>query len=50
VFNLDTRIDLNEVVPALLVDQELSSSSIPIPNCTGKLESVIQDGLANGFI
>ncbi len=47
MLDLDTGVDLNEVVPAHLVDQELSSTSIPIPNALRELDSIGEDGPPN---
>ena len=43
MLNLNTRVDLNEVVPALLVDQELSSPRVPVSNTLGQLDSIRED-------
>ena len=47
MFDLDTRIDLDEVMPAHLVDQELSSTRVPVPDTLRKLDGVGQNGLAD---
>lgn len=45
MLDLDTGIDLNEVVPSHLVNQELCGTSIPIPNTLCEFDSVSQDRL-----
>lgn len=40
VLDLDTRVDLNEVMPAHLVDQELCSSRVPVAHAPRELDRV----------
>lgn len=46
VLDLDTWVDLNEVVAVLLVDQELSCTGISVVDRLGQLDSIVQDGIA----
>ena len=47
MLDLDTGIDLNEVVPSHLVDQELGGTSVPVADTLRQLDGVAQDGLAD---
>lgn len=47
MLDLDTRVDLDEVVAAHLVNQEFSSTGVAITHALGQLDSVGQNGLAN---
>lgn len=47
MLDLDTGVDLNEVVPAHLVDQEFGSACIPVPNALRELNSITKDGPPN---
>lgn len=49
VLHLDTRVDLDEVMTALLVHQELRSTGIAIIDRSRELERVVEDGLSDGF-
>jgi hypothetical protein len=49
VFNLDTRVNFDKVVPALLIDQEFGSTGVSVIDCLCKLDSIRQDGLSNVF-
>lgn len=44
---LDTRIDLHEVVLAVLVDEELNGTSAGVLAGHGELESILQDILSD---
>lgn len=50
VLDLDTGVDLNEVVSALLVDQELGSTGVSVVNGFGQAESVVKNGLSDRFV
>ena len=43
VLDLNTWVDLNEVVSAHLVDQELSSTRISVPDALRELDSIGED-------
>ena len=43
MLDLNTGVDLDKVVPALLVDQELSSTSIPVANALRQFDRVRED-------
>ena len=45
--NLHSRVDLNEIISVLLIDQELGSACIAIVDRLGKLDGIIQDGLTH---
>ena len=47
VLDLNTRVDLDEVVPAHLVDQELGGTSIPVSDALRELDGIGEDGLAD---
>jgi hypothetical protein len=47
VLDLDTRVNLDEIVSAHLVNQEFCRSSIAISNALGQLNSIAQDCLAD---
>ena len=47
VLDLDTRVDLNEVVPAHLVDQELGGTSIPVSDALREFDGIRENGLAD---
>lgn len=49
VFDLDTRVDFDEVMPALLIDQEFRSTGISVVDGLRKLDSIRQDGLSDVF-
>lgn len=46
MFDLDTWVDLNEIVTVLLIDQEFSSTGVLIPTVARKFEGIGEDGLA----
>ena len=50
VLDLDTRVDLDEVVSALLVDQELGSTGVSVLDSSGELERVVEDGLSDRLV
>lgn len=50
MLDLDTRVDFDEVVPVLLVDQELGSAGVPVATAPGQLEGVVQDSLSDGLV
>jgi hypothetical protein len=50
VLDLDTGVDLNEVVSTLLVDQELGSTGISVVDGFGQAESVVENGLSDRFV
>jgi hypothetical protein len=47
VLDLNTGVDLDEVVAAHLVDQELGRTGIPIVHALRELDRVVQDRLAD---
>ena len=47
MLDLDTGVDLDEVVPAHLVDQELGSTGVPVADALRELDGIVQDGLTN---
>jgi hypothetical protein len=49
VLDLNSRVDLNEVVPALLIDQELCGTGISVLHSIGELDGVVQDSLTGLF-
>jgi hypothetical protein len=49
VLDLDSRVDLNEVVSTLLVDQKLGGTGVSVLDSTGELEGVVKDGLSDRF-
>ncbi len=49
VLDLNTRVDLNEVVSSHLVNQELGGTGVPIPYTLRELDSVGQDRLPDFF-
>ena len=49
VFDLNPGIDLNEIVTAHLVDQELGSTGIPVAYALRKLDSISENTLPNFF-
>jgi hypothetical protein len=50
VLNLNTGVDLDEVMSTLLVDQEFSGTGVPVSDGTCELQSVVEDGLADGLV
>lgn len=46
VLDLDSGVDLDEVVAVLLVNQELGGTSVAVVDRLGESDSVVQDGLA----
>ena len=49
VLDLNTRVDLDEVMPSHLIDQKLCSSSISVSHTLCKLDSIGEDSLADLF-
>jgi hypothetical protein len=49
VFDLNTRVDFDKVVPALLIDQELSRTGVSVVDGLRKLDGIAQDGLSDIF-
>jgi len=49
VLDLDTRVNLDKVMPSLLVDQELGRTGVSVLNGLGELDGVPQDGLTGLF-
>lgn len=47
VLDLDTRIDLNEIMPAHLVDQELCSAGVAVADALREFDGIGENGLAN---
>ena len=47
MFNLNTRVDLNEVVASHLVDQELSGTGVPVSDALCELDGIGQDSLTD---
>lgn len=47
VLDLDSGIDLDEVVSVLLVDQELSGTSVAVVDRLGELDGVVEESLAD---
>jgi hypothetical protein len=47
VFDLNTRINFNEVVPSHLIDKELRCSSIPVSDALREPDRVRQNGLTH---
>ena len=47
VLDLDARVDLDEVVPVLLVDEELGGPRVAVVDRLGQLDGVGEDGVAH---
>jgi len=47
VLDLDSRVDLDKVVPVLLVDQELGGTGVAVVDRLGKPDGIGQDGIAS---
>jgi hypothetical protein len=47
VLNLNSGVDLDEVVAVLLINQELGGTSVAVVNGFGESDSVVQDGLTS---
>ena len=47
MLDLNAGVDLDEVVPVLLVDEELGSSCVAVPNVPSDFDSVTQDSLTD---
>jgi hypothetical protein len=45
VLDLNTRVDLDEVVAVLLVDQELGGTSIAVVGSLGEFDGVVENGV-----
>lgn len=50
VLDLDTRVDLDEVVPVLLVDQELGGTGVSVSDGVSEFQGVVQDGLSDRLV
>lgn len=50
VLDLDTGVDLNEVVSAKLVDEELGRTGVTVADATSELEGIAEDSLTDGFV
>lgn len=50
VLDLDTGVDFDKVVSALLVDKEFGRTGVSVFDGGGELESVVEDGLSNRFV
>ena len=49
MLDLNSRVDLNEVVSALLIDQELCGTGVSVLHSIGELDGVVQDSLTGLF-
>ena len=49
MFDLNTRVDLDEVVPALLINQELGRTGVSVVDGFRELDGIAQDGLSDVF-
>jgi hypothetical protein len=49
MLDLNPRVDLDEVMSTLLIDQELCRSRVTVLNGVGELDGVVQDGLTSLF-
>ena len=47
MLDLDTGVDLDEVVAVLLIDEELSGTSVAVVDRLGQLDGIVQDGIAD---
>ena len=43
MFDLNTRVDLDEIMPSHLIDQELSGTRIPVADALRELDSIGED-------
>ena len=50
VLDLDTRVDLDKVVTALLVHEEFGGTCVPVLDRLGELESIGENGIADGLV
>ena len=50
MLDLDTGIDLDEIVPSFLVDEELGGTGVPVVHRGREFERIGKDGLADGLI
>lgn len=50
VLDLNTRVDLDKVVPALLVDQELGGTGVSVSDGACELERIVENGLADRLV
>jgi hypothetical protein len=50
VLDLNSRVDLDKVMSALLVDQELGSTGISVFDGSSELESVVKDSLSDRLV
>ena len=49
MLDLNTRVNFDEVMPAHLVNQELSGTGIPVSDALRELDGIRENGLANLF-
>jgi hypothetical protein len=50
VLDLNSRVDLDKVMSALLVDQEFGSTGISVFDGSSELESVVKDSLSDRLV
>jgi len=50
VLDLDSGVDLDKVMSALLVDQEFGSTGISVLDGSSKLESIVKDSLSDRLV
>lgn len=50
VLDLDTRVNFDEIVSALLIDQELGGTGVSVLDVSGKGEGVVEDCLSDRFL
>jgi len=50
VLDLDTRVDLDKVVTALLVDQEFSGTRVSVVDSLGQFQRVVEDRLTDRLV
>ena len=50
VLDLNSGVDLDKVVSALLVDQEFGSTGISVFDGSSELESIVKDSLSDRFV
>jgi hypothetical protein len=49
VLDLNTRVDLDEVVTTLIIDQEFGGTGVAVAHALGKLDRIREDSLAKLF-
>lgn len=49
VLDLNSRVNFDEVVPALLIDQKLCGTSVSVLHSVGELDGIVQDSLTGFF-